>query len=143
MPNSKNDRTLPEVFKELQEIRKAQVRSYNTTKLNKKNIFKGAINIMATKRINVASIIVLIFMIITVSTGYIFANNIEEEKVEIKKCKNICYLLENHYLCTYENRHYYRIARNVRGLCQRIDTGTSPEKGLGRDTSAQSARLFY
>lgn len=81
--NSNDNRTLPEVFRELQEIRNAQLKSYKTDKLNNKNIFKSAINMMATKKINVASIIVLIFMAITVSTGYIFANNIEQENVEI------------------------------------------------------------
>lgn len=79
--DSKYNRTLPEVFKELQEIRNEQVKSYKTTKLNNKNIFKSTINIVATKKTNVVIIVVLIFMVITISTGYIFANNIEQEKI--------------------------------------------------------------
>ncbi len=77
---SKDNRTLPEVFKELQDSRNAQIESYKKAKINNRKGFK---NVIATKTITVASIVVLIFCITTAFTGYIFASNDNKEEVEI------------------------------------------------------------
>lgn len=80
---SKNIRTLPEVFKELQDIKNAQMKNSKNTKFNKRNVVKSTINNIATKGISVASIIVLIFIITTAFTGYIFATtSFEQNEIE-------------------------------------------------------------
>ena len=80
---SKYNRTLPEVFKELQDIKNAQMKNSKNTKFNKTNIVKSTISNIATKGISVASLVVLIFIITTVFTGYIFATNSEKKEIEI------------------------------------------------------------
>ena len=82
LEKTNDNRTLPEVFKELQEIRNAQEKRYIENK-NNKNVIKSTINKLATKTTGVACIIVLVFSIMTAFTGYIFATNIEQETPEV------------------------------------------------------------
>ena len=83
LEKSNDNRTLPEVFKELQNIRNAQVKSYKKVKKKNNNFIQRAISNIATKTTSVASVVVLIFAIMTAFTGYIFATNSGEEKNEV------------------------------------------------------------
>ena len=62
LEKTNDNRTLPEVFKELQDIRNAQEKRYIENK-NSKNVIKSTINKLATKTTGVACIIVLVFSI--------------------------------------------------------------------------------
>lgn len=79
MQEKNTNRTLPEVFKELQDIRNAQEKRYKEIK-NNKNMIRNTINGLATKTTSVASIVVLILMVMTAFTGYIFATNTGEQE---------------------------------------------------------------
>lgn len=82
LEKTNNNRTLPEVFKELQDIRNAQEKRYIENK-NSRNVIKSTINRLATKTTGVACVIVLVFSIMTVFTGYIFATNTEKVTPEV------------------------------------------------------------
>ena len=82
LEKTNNNRTLPEVFKELQDIRNAQEKRYIENK-NSRNVIKSTINRLATKTTGVACVIVLVFSIMTAFTGYIFATNTEKVTPEV------------------------------------------------------------